>query len=292
MKLEYKDPLTSGELRLVVGETSFDRYYFGKDKERLLTLAWNKGEAQTIFIDEVPQSFPAQSCIPLVAAQSFRFEKPSQVVAWQFNRNFYCIIDNDREISCVGFLFYGFVGTMFIRLDEPDQQTVDMLLAVFAEEFKNSDAIQREMLQVLLKRLIIILTRIGRRQYIARPELTDDKLDMVRRFNLLVEQNYREQHAVSFYARELNRSPKTLANLFALYGQKTPLAVIHERLLLEAQRLLIFTTQPVKEIAAELGFADTAHFGNFFKKHIGLPPLDFRETKRREGRTAMPGGAA
>ena len=292
MKLEYKDPLTSGELRLVVGDTSFDRYFFGKDQERLLTLAWNKGEAQTIFIDEVPQPFPAQSCIPLVAAQSFRFEKPSQVVAWQFNRNFYCIIDHDREISCVGFLFYGFVGTMFIRLDEPDQQTVGMLLAVFTEEFRNSDAIQREMLQVLLKRLIIILTRIARRQYVAHPQMTDDKLDTVRRFNLLVEQHYREHHEVSFYARELNRSPKTLANLFALYGQKTPLAVIHERLLLEAQRLLIFTTQPVKEIAGDLGFADTAHFGNFFKKHIGQPPLDFREAKRREDRTSLSEGTA
>jgi AraC family transcriptional activator of pobA len=291
MKLEYKDALTNGECRLIIGESSFDRYFFGKDKERLLTLAWNKGETQTIYIDEVPQPFPAQSCIPLVAAQSFRFEHPSQVVAWQFNRNFYCIIDHDREISCVGFLFYGFVGTMFIRLDESDQQTVGTLLAVFTEEFRNADAIQREMLQVLLKRLIIILTRIARRQYTASPKMTDDKLDTIRRFNLLVEQHYREHHEVSFYAGELNRSPKTLANLFALYGRKTPLAVIHERLLLEAQRLLIFTTQPAKEIAADLGFADTAHFGNFFKKHLGQPPLDFREAKRLQDRTEMTGGA-
>ena len=290
MKLEYKDSLTNGELRLVIGDVGFDRYFFDRDRERLLTLAWNRGEAQTIFIDKVPYPFPAQSCVPLVAAQSFHFERPSQVVAWQFNRNFYCIIDNDREISCVGFLFYGFAGIMFIRLDETEQETIAMLLAVFAEEFRNSDAIQREMLQVLLKRLIIILTRIARRQYSSDPGMTDDKLDTVRMFNLLVEQHYREHHEVAFYAGQLNKSPKTLANLFALYGGKTPLGVIHERLLLEAQRLLIFTKQPAKEIAGDLGFADTSHFSKFFKKNIGQPPLDFREAKRKMDLTSVAGG--
>ncbi|HEY4289882.1 MAG TPA: AraC family transcriptional regulator [Puia sp.] len=280
MKLEYKDPLIKGELRLVVSETGFDRYYFGKDRHRLLTLAWNRGEAQTIIIDEVPYVFPTQSWIPLVAAQSFRFESPSQIVAWQFNRNFYCIVDNDREISCVGLLFYGFSGSMFVRPDDTEQERIANLLEVFVEEFRNTDDIQREMLQVLLKRLIIILTRIARRQYASAPGMSDDKLDTIRHFNLLVEQHYREHHDVSFYAGQLNKSPKTLANLFLLYGQRTPQATIRERLLLEAQRLLIFTAQPIKEMASELGFADTAHFSNFFKRHTQQSPLEFRAAKQ------------
>ena len=38
--------------------------------------------------------------------QSFSFEAMEDLVAWQFNREFYCIVDHDAEVSCVGLLFY------------------------------------------------------------------------------------------------------------------------------------------------------------------------------------------
>jgi hypothetical protein len=37
--------------------------------------------------------------------QTFSFERASDIAVWQFNRAFYCIIDHDNEVSCVGFLF-------------------------------------------------------------------------------------------------------------------------------------------------------------------------------------------
>jgi AraC family transcriptional regulator, transcriptional activator of pobA len=280
MKLDFIDPLTQGEFHLLTNESSLGRLSFQhRWKDTSLTIAWNNGPKQVAVIDEMPYEFPEQSILPLMASQSFRFELPDQVIAWQYNRDFYCIVDHDKEVSCVGFLFYGFAGMMFIHLPEQEQRKIDQLFRVFIDEFQTEDAIQKDMLQMLLKRLIIILTRLAKKQYIRDPDLPDHKLDIIRQYNLLVESHYKNQHQVQFYASELHKSPKTLANLFALYNNKSPLAIIQERIIMQAKRLLIYTDKSAKEIAYELGFEDAAYFSNFFKKHTAHPPMDFRRSE-------------
>ncbi|WP_316845025.1 helix-turn-helix domain-containing protein [Pedobacter psychrodurus] len=280
MKFQYLQNLTQGEFRLTLHEAQLDRLFFQRDRQdKFLTIAWNRGSAQQIMIDGVNYGFPGQSIIPLVVSQSFSFEKPEQIVAWQFNRNFYCVVDHDKEVSCVGFIFYGSSGNMFINLDEAHQRKIDSLLEVFADEFGTTDNIQLDMLQMLLKRLIIIITRLAKQQYIPTQILSDDKLDIIRNYNLLVENHYRKHHTVTFYAGELNRSAKTLSNVFALYGHQSPLTIIRERLLLEAKRLLMYTDKSAKEIAYELGYEDAAYFSGNFKKQTGYAPTDFRAAK-------------
>jgi len=280
MKLHYLDPVSVGELHLTINEPDFDRLFFQRDrKDKFLTIAWNNGGDQQVTIDGITSTFPSQSILPLMVNQSFSFEKTEQIIAWQYNRNFYCIVDHDKEVSCVGFLFYGSADTMFINLDEQQQRKLNLLLQVFIDEFEDKDTIQRDMLQMILKRLIIIITRLAKKQYLTNQALTDDKLDVLRKFNLMVENNYRKEHTVQFYADQLNRSPKTLANYFALYNHKSPLAVVQERIILEAKRLLMYTDKSAKEIAYDLGYDDAAYFSNFFKKQSGLSPSDFRNSK-------------
>lgn len=280
MKLHYIDAITQGEFHLTIHEKTFDRLFFQRDRsDKFLTIAYNTGITQMVTIDNVRYEFPSHSILPLMVNQSFFFEDPEEIVAWQYNRNFYCIVDHDKEVSCVGFLFYGSSDTMFIELDEVQQKKINLLLAVFIDEFNTADNIQRDMLQMVLKRLIIIITRLAKSQYITDKNLTDDKLDIVRRFNLMVEKEFRKEHQVQYYADQLNRSPKTLANLFAIYNHKSPLVVIQNRIMLEAKRLLIYTDKSAKEIAYELGFDDAAYFSNIFKKQTTLSPSDFRKAK-------------
>jgi len=278
MKFIYKNSKTAAECRLFRNE-EFDRVFYGKDrKDKLLTIAWNKGKSQKIYIDEVQYDFPSDSILCLMVNQSFHFGQPEEIVAWQFNRDFYCIENHDKEVSCVGFLFYGSGQTMFIKLDEEEQRKIDLLLNVFEDEFHTIDNIQEDMLRMLIKRLIIIVTRLGKKQFIDTA-LTVSKLDIIRQYNLLVEHHYKKEHRVKFYADQLNRSPKTLANFFAIYNHKSPLAVIQERIFLEAKRLLIYTDKSSKEVAYELGFEDVAYFSNFFKKLSSVAPTEFRKNK-------------
>lgn len=268
----------NAQFRLVYSENNFDRVFYGKDrKDKLLTIAWNTGQEQQINIDDVFYTFPANAIICLMVNEAFHFQDPSAIVAWQFDREFYCIVDHDKEVSCAGFLFYGSSEKMFISLCERSQRQIELLLEAFRDELEATDDIQGEMLQVLLKRLIIITTRMAREQYIRDKALTSDKLDLVRKYNMLVEAHFRKEKQVKFYAEKLFKSPKTLSNVFALYNHKSPLLIIQERILMEAKRLLFYTEKTSKEIAYELGFEDASHFSKFFKKHTGQAPTDFKK---------------
>jgi len=279
MKLTITDHKTGGDLLLLRGEKDFDRLYYTRDREKkYFTIAWNLGKKQTITIDGEGYDFMPNTILPLMFNQSFHFNRPADIVAWQFNREFYCIIDHDAEVSCVGFLF-GMGDNLFIKLDKQGQQKLQLLLDIFVEELNTQDNIQNDMLLMLLKRLIIFITRLARSEYIPDKKLQEDRLDIFRKFNLLVEANFRTEHSVNYYAQRLNKSPKTLSNLFALYNQKTPIQMIQERVVIEAKRLLYYTNKSVKQITYELGFEDSAYFSNFFKRHTSVSPVEFRNSK-------------
>ena len=278
MKLKFRDDKTGGDLLLFKTEEGFDRLYFSRDRfNKYFTIAWNYGEAQHVTLDGSTYSFMPNTILPLMFNQSFSFERSTDIVAWQFNREFYCIVDHDAEVSCAGFLFG--TGNLFINLDEHATEKMQRLLHIFVDELNTADHIQNDMVLMLLKRLIIVITRLARSVYIPDNKLPEDRFNIIRKFDLLVESDFRTEHSVAYYAGRLNKSPKTLSNLFAMYNHKSPLQVIQDRIILEAKRLLTYTDRSAKQITYELGFEDAADFSNFFKKHTTLSPLEFRNNR-------------
>jgi len=235
----------------------------------VITFVYNKGEAQEVIIDEITYTMPSRSILPLVSNQHFVFQHPENLTAWQFNREFYCIIDHDAEVGCVGFLFYGIRHPMFIMLNEEEIGEISYLGKMVSNEMLVRDYFQGEMLRTLLKRLIIKTTRIAKSQSESYQQFPDERMDIVRKFSLLLEENFKKEHKVSFYAAALNKSPKTLSNVFALLRQPAPSTLIRNRLILEAKRYLHYTERSAKEITYELGFESPAHFSRFFKAHTG-----------------------
>lgn len=93
----------------------------------------------------------------------------------------------------------------------------------------------------------------------------------------LVERNYEKENTVSFYADKLHVSPNYLNRLTNEYLEIPPIKIINMRKLVEAMRLLSFSTMNVKAVMLQLGFDDHAIFSNFFKQWTGLSPKEFRE---------------
>ncbi|NAS30434.1 helix-turn-helix domain-containing protein [Flavobacteriaceae bacterium R38] len=198
------------------------------------------------------------------------------IMSFVFNREFYCIRDHDEEVSCNGFLFFGSSQPPIVSLDEKEQKSFEMIYYFFREEFEIEDHVQGEMLRVLLKRLLIKSTRLIKKN-LPEPKLANEKIDIIRQFNILVEKHFREKHLVSDYAEMLNKSPKTLSNLFRKYSNETALTFINERILLEAKRLLLFSDKTSTEIAYELGYKEPGHFSKFFKNQVGVNPIEFKK---------------
>lgn len=111
------------------------------------------------------------------------------------------------------------------------------------------------------------------------PSIDDIGGDIIRAFNFLVETHFREKHSVVDYADMLYKAPKTLSNLFKKLGNKTPLQFIHDRILLESHRLLMYSDKSISEIGYELGFNDVQTFSRFFKKKEGISPQDYRTSE-------------
>ena len=200
------------------------------------------------------------------------------LLSYVFNKEFFCIQTHDEQVSCNGFLFFGSSQPQVVRLCEKELKQFEMMRYFFVEEFNTKDAVQGEMLRTLLKRLLIMSTRMIKKD-LNDPGIPNAQLDIVRQFNLLVEQHFREKHQVGDYADLLFRSPKTLSNLFRKFNKKAPLMVINERILLEAKRLLVYSDKTADEIAKELGYKEAGHFSKFFKRNEGISPKEFRKLK-------------
>lgn len=97
------------------------------------------------------------------------------------------------------------------------------------------------------------------------------------KFNVLIEQNFKEEKRIHFYASRLHISDNYLNILCRRNLQASATQLIQRRVLLEAKRLLQSTDLSVKEIAFELGFVDHAYFSNFFKSQTGTTPTTFRD---------------
>ncbi|MCC1483829.1 helix-turn-helix domain-containing protein [Winogradskyella immobilis] len=216
-------------------------------------------------------------CTPLNVVQIDKEQKGA--IALVFNREFYCIRDHDHEVSCNGVLFFGSSLPRVIFLNEKGESSYMMMFQILLEEFETKDTIQGEMLRVMLKRILIKSTRLVKLDII-QPELPTVKIDIIRRFNVLVEEHFKEKHQVSDYAAMLNKSPKTLSNLFKMYSDKTALAFINDRIITEARRLLLFSDKTSEQITYILGYNEPGHFSKFFKKQVGVSPTEFRKRHR------------
>lgn len=96
------------------------------------------------------------------------------------------------------------------------------------------------------------------------------------RFVRLVEQHHARHWPVSRFAQTLGLSTERLNRLTRAAAGRTALQVVHERLLREAQRQLLYTALPVSRIGFELGFEDPAYFSRFFKRGTGQTPQAWR----------------
>lgn len=91
-------------------------------------------------------------------------------------------------------------------------------------------------------------------------------------FHRLVEEHYRAQHDLDFYARALGCTKRTLTRLTRDRWGVTPAEYIHRRLASEAKRLLRFTNGSAGAIATELGFSDPSYFSRFYRRMTGRRP--------------------
>lgn len=96
------------------------------------------------------------------------------------------------------------------------------------------------------------------------------------RFQKLLSEKCPEFHLVSDYAKLLNTTPQNLNAVCRKFSSKSASEHLKDQLSLEAKRYILHTDMSMNEIADLLAFNDASYFTKFFKKSIGMTPLQFK----------------
>lgn len=161
-----------------------------------------------------------------------------------------------------------------------DAVYVDMLVETLAREYTGAAAGR----DLLLRSLMTALVVWAGRQVRARPETAAATADPaerhLRQYTRLIEHHFREHRSLEYYAGRIGVSTSHLNAVCRCLTGRSALQILHERLVLEAKRSLVYTILPIRSVSEHLGFSEPAYFTRFFKRHVGLSPRAFRQQGR------------
>lgn len=100
-------------------------------------------------------------------------------------------------------------------------------------------------------------------------------------FLSILEENFRRNVGVAYYAEKLFMSSRNLNNICHQILQQSVSEIIETRKLIEAKNLLSTTDKTISEIGFELGYNEKAYFTHVFKKKTGQTPTAFRREMER-----------
>jgi AraC family transcriptional activator of pobA len=166
-----------------------------------------------------------------------------------------------------------------MSLSDQDMIFIEDILEKIHAEYHAKNSWQHNMLLSYMKILLIYLSRLYTEQFSATED-SQDKI-LLKRYLSKIEESYTTSHEVNAYADMLNISAGHLSELVKEQSGKPAIIHIHERLILEAKRLLFHTDYAIKEIAYHLGFEDASYFNRFFKRLMNQTPVAFRDNFRK-----------
>ena len=211
------------------------------------------------------------------------FMTPGQVHSWDFEGEMEGYVVNFSELFFRSFLlqpdylsaFSFFDGDssdsvidMEMEIREPVQRIFEELLVIPKSMFRE------DLIRVLLLQLFLLLEQSKFRN---KPHHSASQRNpLIRNFQKLIEKHFATTRQPGDYAEMLHITPNHLnAVCKEQLGQQAG-AVIRNRIVLEAKRLLINLSLTVSEIAYKLNFNDNSYFTRFFKKETGMTPEFFR----------------
>ena len=103
MKKQFSEFTTSAVF--YYGDEEILSPYLESKPLSLFTFIWAQKNPVSLKLDQVDFTLEPGQIIALTPLHHLQYIEGNAVV-YQFNREFYCIKDHDKEVGCVGILFY------------------------------------------------------------------------------------------------------------------------------------------------------------------------------------------
>jgi len=157
-----------------------------------------------------------------------------------------------------------------LRLDKDASDDLSGVYRLLTSEYLKEHA-DITIVKAFLKVFLLKLIKVKEEEFTGH----DVHQKRVFEFLMLLEANYLTVRNIDFYAGKLDISSKRLNQILKEKLHKTGTQIIHDRIILEAKRLIIHSEHTIKQISYELGFSDRPYFSRFFKKQTAQTPEEF-----------------
>lgn len=101
---------------------------------------------------------------------------------------------------------------------------------------------------------------------------------ITKEFRHLVMKNYTTQRSVAWYAKRLGITPAHLSTITKQTTGKTCNEIINSMVIMDAKTQLKSTDLSIHDIAYSLNFTNMSFFGKYFKRYVGIGPLEYRNS--------------
>ncbi|MEM7061429.1 MAG: helix-turn-helix domain-containing protein [Pseudomonadota bacterium] len=159
------------------------------------------------------------------------------------------------------------------------------LLAQIDEEYRRTRPHRQRALQAMVELCMIWISRAqSASAATAKPAGIQPSSDKrINAFLNLVEENFGRGWSATEYARRIGTSKSQLTRDCRALTGRSPMQVVHDRLINEANRKLAYTPWPISQISDALGFSDLGYFSRFYRERAGETPSQYRNRIRQRG---------
>lgn len=240
------------------------------------------------FITEGEGSFSIDNQDYVAAPRDVIFSQPGEMRNWDIENiaNGYALIFEDKFLSAVfkdslfvqhlSFFSFGMHSSCMHLPDELYIRILQLLKDIKTEidTYRQNDV---HVLRALLYEILMLLDRTYRKMIPAGSVNKEGSNAYIRKFIELVNDCFREQHSVRYYADKLCITPNYLNEITNSVMRVSAKQYIQDKIIEESKRLLAYTDASVSEIAFGLHFSTISYFVRFFRLHTGMTPLSYRK---------------
>lgn len=154
-------------------------------------------------------------------------------------------------------------------------RNISFFIQQLITEYRQHNNGRETMIGAYLKVLLIEIYRLAAFSQMGRLGNTQ-QTKTFNAFQEILEHHFKEHRTVKEYAEQLNITENRLNRICREATDQSVSQIIHNRILLEAKRCLVYTGVGITELAYDLGYKEPAYFSRFFTKHLGINPSEFR----------------